>query len=306
MATVQLQGVTRSFGDLVALRDLDLTLEAGRIYGLLGPNGSGKTTTLRAILGLMRPDRGTVTLFGGPPDDGRRARIGYIPEMRAVPPESRVRETLVFFARMRGRTRPDAKALADTWIERLELAEKADERIKTLSNGQQQKVQVALALMCGPELVLADEPLTALDPNHQDLVTGALEHAASEGATIVLSTHRLREAEHFVEHVVMLAEGRKVMDKPLQTALDEAFAGVWQIRVAGEDGWIAGPEVASVVRDDDMVRIELAPGATLSPLLARAAEAGAPLHALEAVVPSLHELYLKRVGSLGIDAGDVA
>ena len=303
---VRLTGVTRTFREVTAVSDVHLTLEAGRIYGLVGPNGSGKTTTLRAIMGLMTPDSGTVELFGGPPDDARRARIGWVPEVRSLPENSRVGEALTFFARMRGWSRAEARSMSATWVSKLALDDKADARIKTLSNGQQQKVQVALALMCGPELILADEPLTALDPNHQDLVTGLLREAAEGGATVILSTHRLREAEHVIDHVVMMAQGRKVLDQPLRAAMQAAFQGVWRIEPQGDDSWLDGPEIAHLERAGDAVLATLVDGATLAPLLARAASAGAPLQGIQAVLPTLHDLYLERVAALGLDAGDVA
>lgn len=300
--TARLTGVVRTFKDVVAVRDLDLTLHGGRIYGLLGPNGSGKTTTLRTLLGLVLPDRGQVELLGGPPDDNRRARIGYVPEARALPEGYEVGDTLTFFARMRGRTLADARALSTQWIDKLELEAKASAKIKTLSNGQQQKVQIALALMCEPELIVLDEPLTALDPAHQDLVSRRFREAARAGATVLLSTHRLREAEEMIDHVVMLSSGVKVLDQPLREALREAFDGTWRITLDREDAradWITGADVASVERTGEHVVVRLQEGASSARLLARAAASGGAVLRIEAVMPRLHELYLARAGTAG-------
>jgi ABC-2 type transport system ATP-binding protein len=294
--TARLSGVTRSFQDVVAVADLDLELHAGRIYGLLGPNGAGKTTTLRTLLGLSTPDRGTVELLGGPPDDAPRARVGFVPEQRALPESGKVRELLVFFARMRGHDPKGAAQRADAWVERMELGEKAGERIKTLSNGQQQKVQIALAMMCDPDVVVLDEPLTGLDPTHQELVFRAVRDAAARGATVLLSTHRLREAQVILDHVFLLARGTKRVDQPLQEALEEAFDGTWRVRATGDTAWVHGPEVASVTPSGRDLLVRLQPDASPAGLLARAATAGGQLTAIEAVLPTLHDLYLRRVG----------
>lgn len=293
--TARLSGVTRSFGAVTAIRDLSLELRAGQIYGLLGPNGAGKSTTLRTLLGLTQPDKGTVELLGGPPDDGRRARVGFVPEQRALATSSRVRDLMVFFAQMRGWDKPGANKLADDWIGRMELGEKALARVDTLSNGQQQKVQLSLALMIEPEVLLLDEPLTGLDPTHQELVFRHVREAARRGATVLLSTHRLREAQALLDHIFLVSQGEVVLDSPLEAALEAAFDGTWRVRCATTD-WIGGPDVASATPHGRDVHVKLAPGASISDLLARAAAAGAPVMAIEAILPTLHDLYLARVG----------
>jgi ABC-2 type transport system ATP-binding protein len=293
--TARLIGITRTFRDVTAIADLDLELQPGTLYGLLGPNGAGKTTTLRTLIGLQLPDRGTVELLGGPPCDSARARVGYVPERRALPENARVHDALAFFARMRGFSKADALTRAGLWVDKLELGDKRDAKVGTCSNGQQQKVQIALALMCEPELILLDEPLTALDPAHQDVVTTRLREAAAAGATVLLSTHRLREAEALIGHVILVAQGRKVLDQPLHEALSEASEGCWSLRITGSPGWVDGPELAWVeeAAPGDL-RLQLRPGATLAPLLARAAAAGGPIRSLQQHVPTLHELYLRK------------
>lgn len=235
-----------------------------------------------------------MALFGRPPDDAGRARVGYVPEVRALPEDALVHETLVFFGRIRGATRADAAAAATRWLEELDIVEKAGSRIKDLSNGQQQKVQIAIALTGEPALLVLDEPLTALDPTHQERALALFRRAARNGATVVLATHRLWEAEAFVDHVVLLAAGEKRLDAPLKEALQAAFEGTWRVR-ARDTSWVAGPEVLRIEPDDDAVRVVLAPGADASALLRRAASVDAGLTSLEAVYPSLQELFLKTV-----------
>jgi len=290
--TARLQGVTRTFKDVTAVADLDLELEPGRIYGLLGPNGSGKTTTLRTMLGLVQPDRGVVELLGGPPNDASRGRVGFVPEQRGLPDNSKVESLLVFIARMRGFSRADAKRRASEWIDRLDLGEKASDRVKTLSNGQQQKVQIALALLCEPEVIFMDEPLAALDPQHQDLVNRHVREAAANGATVVLSTHRLHEAQTLIDHVVMMYRGTKVLDQPLESAIEEAFDGTWRVRATGDHSWIEGPEIDAITPDGNDLVVRIAAGENVRGLLSRAAEAPGQLRSIEAVLPTLFDLYM--------------
>ena len=292
---MRLQGVTRTFKDVTAIKDLDLELEPGKIYGLLGPNGSGKTTSVRTMLGLVEPDRGLVELLGGPPNDSTRARVGFVPEQRGLPETSKVESLLEFFARMRGFSRSDARTRARQWVERLDLGDKANDRIKTLSNGQQQKVQIALALLCEPEVILMDEPLAALDPHHQELVVSHVREAAANGATVLLSTHRLREAQIIIDHVVMLHYGDKILDRPLDAALQDAFDGTWRVRADGDPSWLSGPEVETIEQEGRDHLVRLSEGADASALLGRASTSGQRVQAIEAVLPTLHELYLDRV-----------
>ncbi|MEZ4318939.1 MAG: ATP-binding cassette domain-containing protein [Myxococcota bacterium] len=293
--TVRLDHVTRTFGRHVAVSSLDLRLEAGRIYGLLGANGAGKSTTTKLVMGLLIPDSGTVTLLGAPPDDAGRSRIGYVPEVRALPEDARVFDTLVFFARLRGATRSDAQRSAQHQLDQLDFPEKAKSRIKDLSNGQQQKLQIAIALTGDPALLVLDEPLTALDPTHQERALGLFRNAARAGATVLLATHRLWEAEAFIDHVVLLSQGTKRLDRPLKEALAEAFTNTWRVR-ATTTGWVRGDDVVDVREDDDgSVLVQLAPGADAGALLRRAASADAGLQSVEAVLPNLQDLFLKLV-----------
>lgn len=293
MVPVRFERVSRSFAGVPAVCELDLVLAPGRVFGLLGPNGAGKSTTTRLILGWTAPDRGRVELFGRPPDDAGRARVGWVPEQRALPSHVSAREVLSFHARLRGRSAADAQSVAQHWCERLDLP--ADRPyVNDLSNGQQQRVQLGIAFLAEPELLLLDEPLTALDPVHQAAAADLMREAARRGACVLVATHRLREAEAFVDHVLLLHGGVKRLDRDLREALREASENTWRIQ-ARDLSFVAGPDVLAVEPDGAGVRARLAPGAELSALLHRAAAMDAGITAIEAVTPSLHDLYLRVV-----------
>ncbi|HEV2824121.1 MAG TPA: ATP-binding cassette domain-containing protein, partial [Actinomycetota bacterium] len=171
---LELQGLSRRYGDLVALDDLSFTVREGQMFGFVGPNGAGKTTTMRIVLGVLEPDRGEVRWRGRPVDAETRRRFGYMPEERGLYPKMRVRDQLDYFARLHGLSATDAFSAADYWIERLGVADRAGDRVEQLSLGNQQRVQLAAALVARPEVLILDEPFSGLDPVGVDALAEAL------------------------------------------------------------------------------------------------------------------------------------
>lgn len=290
------RGVTRRYRTVTALRDFDLELVPGQVHGLLGPNGSGKTTAMRTVLGLTAVDDGEVRLFGRVPSTETRRRVGYLPEACRLPDEDQVRALLVVMLRLRGFSGPDARVRGDGWLERLGLLDKAGTRVCNLSKGQQQRVQIALTLAHEPEVLILDEPFTGLDLEYQNLLGELIRDASARGATVVLCTHRLRQAEALIDHVVLMSEGRKLVDGSL-SALRRRKAGEYFIEAAGDVGWLHGPEVASVDRDGEAHHVTLVDGADVSGLLARAARAAVPPTRIEQATFDLPALFVEHVGS---------
>src|SRR5918997_5584051 len=171
---LELDGLTRRFGDVVALDDLTFSVAPGRMFGFVGPNGAGKTTAMRIVLGVLDPDGGAVRWNGAPVDAATRARFGYMPEERGLYPKMRVRDELVYFARLHGLSAPAATTAADRWIERLGLTERAADRVESLSLGNQQRVQLGVALVHDPEVLVLDEPFSGLDPIGVDVMSEVL------------------------------------------------------------------------------------------------------------------------------------
>ncbi|MFQ5530345.1 MAG: ABC transporter ATP-binding protein, partial [Gemmatimonadota bacterium] len=212
---VRMERVNKAFGANHAVRDLDFQLPRGTVCGLLGPNGAGKTTAIRMILDILGPDSGRISVFGESVTPSVRDRIGYLPEERGMYQKMRVAEHLAFFGEIKGMRHGDAMREAGTWLERLDLADRAGDRVENLSKGMQQKVQFIATVLHGPDLLILDEPFSGLDPINADLMREIVVERKAEGATVLFSTHMIDDAERICDRVCMISGARKVLDGTL-------------------------------------------------------------------------------------------
>lgn len=210
-AGLRVHGLSKRFGDLRALSDVSFTVASGSVVGFLGPNGSGKTTTMRAIMGLISIDAGEVTWRGELITAASRRRFGYMPAERGMYPKMRVAEQLVYFARLAGCRPAEAHRATSEWLERLDLADRRDDEVQTLSSGNQQRVQLAIALVHDPELLILDEPFSGLDPLAVETMKEILLGQVAAGATVLLSSHQLDLVADVCGSVVIVSEGRVVL-----------------------------------------------------------------------------------------------
>ncbi len=204
-------GLTRRFGSVVALDGLTFSVASGQVVGFLGPNGAGKTTTMRALFGLVDLDGGTVTWNGSVVGQAERRRFGYMPEERGLYPAMLVGEQLEYLGRLHGMTQGNSLAAAKAWLERLGVAARITSRVDTLSHGNQQRVQLAAALIHGPELLVLDEPLAGLDPAGIDTIGAVLVEQAKAGCCVLFSSHQLDLVEDLCESVTIIDHGRLVV-----------------------------------------------------------------------------------------------
>ncbi|WP_029214892.1 ABC transporter ATP-binding protein [Kallotenue papyrolyticum] len=208
---VELRQVSKSFGATRAVDDVSLEIWGGEIFGLLGPNGAGKTTTIRMILDIFRPDRGVIRVFGAPLDEAAKRRIGYLPEERGLYKNVSVLECLVYLASLKGLSRAEARRRALAYLERVGLADVAGKKVKDLSKGMQQKVQLGVALLHDPDLLIIDEPFYGLDPVNTRLVKDLLREACARGAAIIMSTHQMDRVHELCARIAMFNQGRLVL-----------------------------------------------------------------------------------------------
>jgi ABC-2 type transport system ATP-binding protein len=213
---LELTGLGRDFGPVRALDGLSFAVPPGTLFGFVGRNGAGKTTAMRIICGLLAPDRGTVTWRGRPLDAAARARIGYMPEERGLYPKMRAGDQLEYFGVLHGMSHQQARAAASPWLERLGLGDRAGAKVEELSQGNQQRVQLAAALVHRPDLLVLDEPFAGLDPIVCDLLTGVLRDEAARGVPVLFSSHQLELVEHVCERVAIIDRGRLVASGPLE------------------------------------------------------------------------------------------
>jgi ABC-2 type transport system ATP-binding protein len=208
---LELEGLRRRYGNVTALDDLSFQVPAGQVIGFLGPNGAGKTTTMRAIFGLTDLDAGAVRWNGAVVDQAQRRRFGYMPEERGLYPGMLVGEQLEYLGRLHGLSAADAAAATNTWLERLDIADRRNSKVETLSHGNQQRVQLTAALVHDPELLVLDEPLSGLDPTGIDAIGRVLVDQARAGCCVLFSSHQLDQVEDLCEQVTIIDHGRLVV-----------------------------------------------------------------------------------------------
>ncbi len=292
-----LEEVTKRFDGVTAVSKVSCRLPAGAVCGLIGPNGSGKTTTIRMILGFFAPDEGGLLVLGNPPGDRVRDRIGYMPEERGLYRKMRVDDILHFFGRLRGMGDEAIASAIAPWLGRLGLSGRQGSVVEELSKGMQQKVQFIAAVLHRPELVILDEPFSGLDPVSADVLKDAIVELKREGATVLFSTHVMEVAEKICDAVLMLDRGRKVLDGSLDEVRRGAGGDSVVLEYEGDGRFLKGlPGVSSVNDYGSYAELALAPGADADGLLRAALGAGLRVRSFATRRHTLHEIFRRATG----------
>jgi ABC-2 type transport system ATP-binding protein len=289
---LSLRALSRRYGRTVALDTLSLDVPEREVVGFVGPNGAGKTTAMRIALGVLEQDSGEVLWRGEPATRDTQRGFGYMPEERGLYPKMRVGRQLRYLATLHGRDDAGAQAAADRWLERLGIAERAHQRVEELSLGNQQRVQLAAALVHDPGVLILDEPFSGLDPIGTDVMSGVLHERAEAGAAVIFSSHQLELVERLCDSVAIVNRGRIVAAGRVDELRSERSEPRLRVEVEGaSDAWfrdLAGVEV--VARDDRGVVLELRDGADDQRILDAARDAGR-VRRFEPVRPTLAELF---------------
>lgn len=293
---LRIDSLAKRFGDVVALDDCSFEVSRGRMLGFLGPNGAGKTTTMRTIFGLVEPDAGSVTWDGEPIDAGSRRRFGYMPEERGLYPRMKILEQVAYMGRLHGMGAGEARESAATWIERFGLADRAEDQLETLSHGNQQRVQLAAALVHDPELLVLDEPFSGLDPIAADTMSEILINEAREGKAVVFSSHQLDVVEDLCEDVAIINNGSIVVRGVVQDLKDAAPIRHLEIELDGNvDEVLDGTDgIRHTSRQGAIHTAVIDAGTDVRTLFAKAQRTGQVRH-FTYTTPSLTDLFREAV-----------
>ena len=292
---MELVNVHKSYDDFVAVDNLSFRIPPGEIYGLLGPNGAGKTSTLRMMIGISVPDSGQVLILGEPLSRAHTNRFGYLPEERGLYKKMKVLTHLVLLAQLKGLTSGEATKRAHHWCERFELTAWMEKKVEELSKGMQQKVQFIGAILHDPELIVMDEPFSGLDPANALALKDALLELAKNGKTILLSTHRMDQAERLCQSICLINHGRVVLEGDLGQIKNSSGSCSVQIKYDGDSSFLREPRLVQSFNDyGNYVEVRLAPGADTQELL-RLACSKARIDRFEVMQPSLEEIFIDAV-----------
>jgi ABC-2 type transport system ATP-binding protein len=292
MTTVlQVENVSRSFGDRQVLKDVSFTVRAGRMTGFVGANGAGKTTTMRIMLGVLAADAGEVTWQGTKLTRELRQRFGYMPEERGLYPKMTIVDQIVYLGRLHGMSADAARRSTTDLLERLNLGERAGEQVEKLSLGNQQRVQIAAALVHDPEVLVLDEPFSGLDPLAVDVVLGVLRERAAAGAPVLFSSHQLDVVERLCDDLVIIADGTIRANGSRQELRSSYALPRFALEVDTDAGWLRDEAGVTLIDlDGPRAVFDLAPGTDDQDIL-RAALARGPVRSFGAVTPSLAEIF---------------
>jgi ABC-2 type transport system ATP-binding protein len=297
--TLLVDHLTKRFGSVVALDDLAFEVAPGQVFGFLGANGSGKTTTMRIALGVLDPDAGRVTWRGVESHRLPRSTWGYLPEERGLYPRMRVIEQLEFFARLHGVTAARARQEALGWLRRFRAEDLTERKAEQLSKGNQQKVQFIAAILHDPQVLLMDEPFTGLDPVNTMLLREAFLELRDRGRTVVFSTHQMEVAEALCESVAIIDRGRIVVGGSLRDVRRSTGRRMVRISVADDHRlpWLASVPGTRVIQAGmDRSIVELDAGVEPDAVLAAAVASGARVRHFEVADPSLEQVFIDHVG----------
>jgi len=296
-SAVRFDGVTKRYGDFVAVDGIGFEVPAGSIFGILGSNGAGKTTSIRMLMNILRPDEGTIEVLGQPADERSKERIGYLPEERGLYKKMRIQELLHFFGRIKGRSTDFLDERIDHWLERMGLLEWRQSRVEELSKGMAQKLQFVVTVVHAPELLVLDEPFAGLDPVNRDVLRDAILEMRQEGTTVVFSTHVMEQAEQLCDRLIMIHDGRVMLTGSLDEVRASEGRQATQIRYRLHDGKTLEdlPGVTAVHDRGNEAELTLAPDADPTELI-RALVERADLTRFEVREPSLHEIFKRVAG----------
>lgn len=301
---LEVNNVSKHFGDFQALNDISISVEKGTVFGLLGPNGAGKTTLIRIINQIMMPDSGSVFLDGEPLKQEHIKSIGYLPEERGLYKTMKVGEQALYFAQMKGLSKQEAKERLKFWFERLEIESWWDKKIQELSKGMAQKIQFVITVLHNPKLLIFDEPFSGFDPINANLIKDEILRLRDEGSTIIFSTHRMESVEEMCDHIALIHKSNKVLDGKLidikRTHKSNTFnVGLLTDNKEGtsqllKDKFDVFPATFKSINDELQYKIKLPDDLGINDFVHYLTSLGELTHFVE-VIPTVSEIFIQTI-----------
>ncbi len=295
MPIVELNKIRKVYDSKVAVEGLSLTIEQGTMVGLLGPNGSGKTSSLRMIIGMTVPDSGSVSLFGRPFQRSALSRVGYLPEERGLYKKMKVLDQLVFLGQLQGLSESKARERSLVWCERVRITEAIGKKTEELSKGMQQKIQFIAALLHDPELIVMDEPFSGLDPVNAEVLQNTLLDLRKEGHAVLFSTHRMDQVEKMCDAIALISRGKLVLSGSVREVKARYPRNRVHVVFSGDDSFLRNPEVEDARSFAGVTELTVRDEAGAQKVLAEALARGTVVHRFEVREPSMEEIFIEQV-----------
>lgn len=296
ISTLNVENVTKRFGNVTAVENLSFEVKAGRVFGFLGPNGAGKTTTIRMIVGITFPDEGRVTLFGQKVSNELQSRIGYLPEERGLYKKMKIVDQLRYFAALKDVSQKTADRRIDYWLERMNLAEWKTKKTTDLSKGMSQKIQFIATILHNPDLLILDEPFSGLDPVNVEFLIEVVSELKAQHKTIIFSTHLMETAERLCDDILLINKARKVVAGTLREVKASFRKNLLSLRVTGGENVLKDETlVAKINESADSIEVQLAQNVNSQVLLKKLIESGAVVSKFEEIEPSLNDIFIEKV-----------
>ena len=295
MDIVEINNITKIFGKHIAVDNLSLAVPKGCVYGFIGPNGSGKTTTMRMIMNIIYPDSGTIRVFGEQLQKSCTDRIGYMPEERGLYKKMKVRELLQFLGELKNGKNINNEV--DLWLKRLDLIAWADKKVETLSKGMSQKVQFIATVVSNPELIILDEPFSGLDPVNADVIKDAVLELQAQGTTVIFSTHDMNVAEKMCDFIFMIFKGKKVLDGTLTSIQDMYGSDIIRIRTDNSSSALQNLKGVEKISDfGNIQELRMSPSCDPQEIL-NVIMSRTRVRSFDVVKPSLNDIFLRIAGT---------
>jgi len=300
MSTINVVQISKSFGTQKAVNDVSFDVEPGEIFGLLGPNGAGKTTSIRIILDIFKPDSGSVNIFGGKMTEEKKNKIGYLPEERGLYQDIPLDRCLTYLATLKGLDEGEARERIAEYLERFDLAQSKKKNVKELSKGMQQKAQLITTLIHKPELIIIDEPFSALDPVNTQMVKDLLLEERAKGTCIVMCTHQMHQVEELADRIALIHQGRTMLYGGLEN-IRRQFASEAVIVRSAQELPPTLPGVSGMQKKNSHTLLHLEQGTSPQKVLQELVQRNINIDQFEIAMPDLDEIFIRVVKSEGAE-----